>query len=151
MLTYTNRVECRAITAVAPTYALLLTKPEQIELAPFSLTKPKQVLSQRKNCEQQTQAPVPSNTPASSGTVSVFDCARMGGSAIQNCSNKPEYQKTRAKQRANPAVRTNPIGSAVAVDESPQRAATHLARYRDCARLARRYHRLHDEPSPPEA
>ena len=36
----TDRIECRAITAPRspPTYAPLLTKPEQIELAPFSLT-----------------------------------------------------------------------------------------------------------------
>jgi hypothetical protein len=40
-----------------PACALPLTK-SLIELAPFSLTKPRQVLSQRKNCKQQTQAPM---------------------------------------------------------------------------------------------
>ena len=42
-----------------PTHALSLTKkPDRLnELAPFSLTKPRQVLSQRKNCKQRTQAP----------------------------------------------------------------------------------------------
>ncbi len=43
-----------------PAHSLSLTKrPHRLnELAPFSLTKPRQVLSQRKNCKQQTQAPV---------------------------------------------------------------------------------------------
>jgi len=79
------------------------------------------------------------------------DYARIGGSVLSNCSCKHECEKTRAKQRANQAVRINPIGSAVAADKSLQRAATHLARYRDCARVARRSDRLHGKISPQRA
>ena len=79
------------------------------------------------------------------------DCALMGESIISNCSYKHENQKTRANQRASPTVWINPIGSAVAADKSLKRAATHLARYCDCARVARRYDRLHGKPSPPSA
>jgi hypothetical protein len=79
------------------------------------------------------------------------DCARTGGSVRLDCSRKHECEKTSASRRANQAVRIHPIGSAVAADKSLQRAATHLARYRDCARVARRSDRLHGKLLPQRA
>jgi hypothetical protein len=75
---------------------------------------------------------------------------RLCPNGRQRCT-KLLIQHECQKIRANPTVTISPIGSAVAVNAWPQRAATHLARYRDCARFTRRYDRLHDEPSSPAA
>ena len=120
-------------------------KARPIALAPFSLTKPKQVLSQRKNCEQQTQAPVALNIPASTGPVAATIVLEREAASDQVQTRVPENA---GKPKNNASVRNNPIGSAVAVHESLTYAATRLARYRDGARGARRYDRLHGKPSP---
>jgi hypothetical protein len=69
---------------IAPAYALLPTKAKQIELAPFSLTKPRQVLSQRKNFKRQTQALVAFNAPASTGEVAVTILRQWEAASYQN-------------------------------------------------------------------
>ncbi len=145
-----NCVECRAITAPKSLRAFANESPaDRARTLFFDEAEAGAVAAE----ELQT-------TDTSSGAIQHSrlhgcscrnDFARMEGSILSNCSYKHEHRKIRANRRAKEAVWINPIGSPVAADESLKRAATHLARYRDCARFARRYDRLHGKPLHPAA
>ena len=74
-----RRVQRDHSATITPAHALSLTTAQQIEAALFSLTKPKQVLSQRKNCKRQTQAPVPLTHSRLHEFSRGDDCTRIGG------------------------------------------------------------------------
>ena len=86
-----------------PAHALPLTKrPNRLnELAPFSLTKPRQVLSQRKNCKQRTQAPVRAHAnqhPRLQEHLARYrDCARVSrrNDRLQGRTSPPATRKAR--------------------------------------------------------
>jgi hypothetical protein len=109
---------------IAPASALSLTKARQIELAPFSLTKPRQVLSQRKNCKQRTQAPVALNAPFSTGTVVATIALEW-----EAASCKTVRAKRSARKLEQTKEQTKLYGSIPSA--ASQHAATRLARYRD--------------------
>ena len=146
----TDRVECRAIAVprTPPPYAPLPTESpaDSARTLFFDVAEARAVAAEELRTTDTSSRGIQHSRLH--GYSRRNDCARTGGSITSKCSYKHENQKTRANQRASPTVWINPIGSAVAADKSLKRAATHLARYRDGARGARRYDRLHGKPSP---
>ena len=96
-----RRVQRDHSATITPAHALSLTTAQLIEPAPFSLTKPKQVLSQRKNCKRQTQAPVPFTHIRLHEFSRGDDCARIGGGVPTKLLVQTRVPKNAGKQNTN--------------------------------------------------